>query len=106
MAGEYREILPEQLLSIPRLASKLGLPRRTLSRQLLALHASKGGTWLVRDGRTWRVNMSRLEAEHPNRFRPRTLDERLTALEGSTAARFDEHEDRLTSVERRLNRIG
>lgn len=105
MGGEYREMLPEQLVTIPRLATRLGVERHTLSRQLQALHRAKGGTWLLRDGRTWKVNLARLEAEHPQRFRPRTIEERVTTLETTTTRELGELDERLTAVERRVNRI-
>lgn len=83
------------LVSIPRLAARMGVPRRTLFRKLLRL-ADATSDWLVRDGRCYRVNLERLELAHPQRFPPRPPDERLDELE----LRVDELEGRVAQVER------
>jgi hypothetical protein len=63
-------------VTIPSLARQNGVPRRTLFRQLLAMHRTDAverpehALWLFRDaaGGPWRVNMARFRAAHPERF--------------------------------------
>lgn len=80
--------------TIPQLARSLPrpVPRRTMFRRLLALHAGDrhGSTpdwvpWLFRyEGGPWRVNVSRLRRAHPELFEvssPEELERRIGRVE-------------------------
>jgi hypothetical protein len=64
---------PARLLTIAAVAKMAGRQKRTMARNLLAMHAHDRETdgdssWLVRLGNRWMVNMSRLQAAHPALF--------------------------------------
>jgi hypothetical protein len=87
----------EILCSIPTAARKAGCSRRAMFRRVLALYVAdteNGGTctWLLRPGpgRAMRINLSRLEAEHPQMFRRRA----------ATRDEVEETHARLSEVER------
>lgn len=74
-------------ITIPQLARKKGVPRRTLFRQLLVWHAAdrargaEHALWLFRQTRgPWSVNLSRLYASHPEFFDAPTPEELQTHL--------------------------
>lgn len=69
-------------VTIPALARKNGVPRRTLFRRLLMMHLGDRARgpehtlWLFRHGSgPWSVNLSRLYAEHPEMFDAPTPEE-------------------------------
>lgn len=80
--------LPETC-TIGQLAKREGIPRCTLWRRLVRLQAATGGTWMVRRGRHWAVNLERLKREAPGYATPASLGERV-----------EDHEDRLLALER------
>lgn len=63
-------------VSIPALARKAGVPRATMFRRLMRMHAADAllgadrAAWLFRRSDTgrWCVNLSRMYAEHPEEF--------------------------------------
>lgn len=74
-------------VTIPYLAKRVGVPRRTLFRQLIVWHAAdrrRGAEhtlWLFRHGEgPWSVNLSRLYAEHPEFFDAPTPEELQTQI--------------------------
>jgi hypothetical protein len=90
--------------TIPQLARKIGVPRRTMFRRLMAVHAKdrrekaeRGEPfipWLYKYAEgPWRVNLPRLRREHPEMAgvasnaeleeRLRRLEDQLELLDGS-----------------------
>lgn len=88
MTSTTKPLLAETL-TIGALAKKVGVPRTTLWRRLLRLFKSTGGTWLVRRGHHWVVNVEALRKAAPEFAHAPTQDERL-----------EDHEDRLLALER------
>lgn len=86
-----------QYPTIPQFARSRGVPRATMFRRLMAMHAldrQAGGAdwvpWLFRyEGGPWRVNESRLRRAHPEQFdvpSNEELDRRVSRLEGQMEA--------------------
>ncbi len=76
-----------RLVTIPELARRIGVPRSTLFRQLLVLHAGdrqrgqEHALWLFRPhAGPWSVNLPRLRLEHPERFGVPSAEELHTQL--------------------------
>jgi hypothetical protein len=78
--------------TIPQLARKLNVPRNTMWRRLVTLHARDRAAslcefipWMYRHmGGPWRVNLSRLRRAHPEMFEIASneeLDGRLKRVE-------------------------
>ena len=94
-----------RLYSIAQVARLMGRPRRTAFRQLLAVHAldrERGAEldWLVSDGprrrgSALRVNLTALRRLHPEFFEQRYV----------TRDEMDAHEERITSLERKVERL-
>jgi len=72
--------------SIGCLAKRWGMTRSTLWRRLMCMHRDRPGHWLVRNGRTWAVNVTMLRTIHPELFHqpdPRDFSLRLLSLESA-----------------------
>lgn len=97
-------------ITIAQAARLMGRPYRTVFRQLLALHhqdreRGEAMPWLERQpatagahkgrGMAWRLNLSALRALHPELFEQRYV----------TRNEHDELEERVSSVERKLERL-
>lgn len=97
-----------RLLTIPEIAVMLGRSRRQALRKLRELHRRHGGTWLIRDGRVWRVNLSLMRRQIPAMFDHelvRDVDERVGACERELREqrlRLNGLGARMRNVERRI----